>query len=306
MNKEVTVIRTPEIVAAEINSIKYQTRNIVLFNSIEIGRRLVEAKGMMDHGNFGDWLKSAVDYSQSTANNLMKIYDEYGSDQGALFGDNAKSQTLGNLTYSQAVALLGIPREEREAFVQENDVEALSVRKLQELVKEHELKLQAVEGKNKDLAEKAAQLNSRLKASDDQVADLKIKLSNAAEQAKNAQGDGAEALAKEKAELQRQLASAEVELKKLQDEANAPVTIETQIIEKVPEDILAELEALRSKEANYQKSAGALAFKMHFDALSSGFNELLSALRAIDDAETVEKYKGAVKKLLMAMEAKVE
>lgn len=215
MNKEVAVIRTPEIVAAEINSIKYQTRNIVLFNSIEIGRRLVEAKELIEHGAFGDWLKSAVDYSQSTANNLMKIYEEYGADQGALFGDNAKSQTLGILTYSQAVALLGIPREEREAFVQENDVEALSVRKLQELVKEHELKLQAAEGENQNLVEKAAQLNSRLKASDDQIADLKMKLSNAAEQAKNAKGDVAEALAKEKAGLQRQLASAESDLKKI-------------------------------------------------------------------------------------------
>lgn len=95
MNKEVTVIRTPDIVAAEINSIKNQTRNIVLFNSIEIGRRLVEAKGIMEHGNFGEWLKNAVDYSQSTANNLMKIYEEYGADQGALFGDNANSKRLG-------------------------------------------------------------------------------------------------------------------------------------------------------------------------------------------------------------------
>ena len=75
MNKEIVVIRTPEIVAAEINSIKYQTRNIVLFNSIEIGRRLVEAKELIEHGAFGDWLKSAVDYSQSNANNLMKIYE---------------------------------------------------------------------------------------------------------------------------------------------------------------------------------------------------------------------------------------
>lgn len=304
MNKEIVVIRTPEIVAAEINSIKNQTRNIVLFNSIEIGRRLVEAKGIMEHGNFGEWLKNAVDYSQSTANNLMKIYEEYGADQGALFGDNAKSQTLGNLTYSQAVALLGIPREEREAFVQENDVEALSVRKLQELVKEHELKLQAAESENQNLAEKAAQLNSRLKASDDQIADLKMKLSNAAEQAKNAKGDVAEALAKEKAGLQRQLASAESELKKLQAEAKAPVTIEAQVVEKVPEDILAELEELRSKEANYRKSAGALAFKMHFDAISSEFNALLSTLRSIDEVD-VQKYKAAVKKLLAAMEEKV-
>lgn len=304
MNKEIVVIRTPEIVAAEINSIKNQTRNIVLFNSIEIGRRLVEAKEIMEHGNFGEWLKNAVDYSQSTANNLMKIYEEYGADQGALFGDNAKSQTLGNLTYSQAVALLGIPREEREAFVQENDVEALSVRKLQELVKEHELKLQAAESENQNLAEKAAQLSSKLKASGDQIAELKMKLSTAAEQAKNAKGDVAEALAKEKAGLQRQLASAESELKKLQAEAKAPVTIEAQVVEKVPEDILAELEELRSKEANYRKSAGALAFKMHFDAISSEFNALLSTLRSIDEVD-VQKYKAAVKKLLAAMEEKV-
>ncbi|WP_177566640.1 hypothetical protein [uncultured Phascolarctobacterium sp.] len=107
-----------------------------------------------------------------------------------------------------------------------------------------------------------------------------------------------------KAELQRQLASAEAELKKLQAEAKAPVTIEAQVVEKVPEDILAELEELRSKEANYRKSAGALAFKMHFDAISSEFNALLSTLRSIDEVD-VQKYKAAVKKLLAAMEEKV-
>lgn len=305
MNQDVNVVRTPDIVAVEINSIKNQTRNIVLFNSIEIGQRLVEAKGMLEHGNFGDWLKNAVDYSQSTANNLMKIYEEYGADQGALFGNNANSQTLGNLTYSQAVALLGIPREEREAFVAEHDVEGMSVRKLQELVKEHELKLQTAEESNKELAEKTELLNSLLKKSDDQIEDLKLKLRNAKVKAQNANGEEAKTLAKEKEELQQQLSEAEAELKKLQDEVKAPVTIEAQIVEKVPENILAELEELRSKEANYKKSAGALAFKMHFDTISSEFNALLSTLRSIGDAETVEKYKGAVKKLLTAMEEKI-
>ena len=67
---DIEIIRTPEIVAAEINSIKEQTQNILLFNSIEIGRRLTEAKNMMEHGQFGKWLAEKVDYSQSTANNL--------------------------------------------------------------------------------------------------------------------------------------------------------------------------------------------------------------------------------------------
>jgi len=69
---------------------------------------------MVEHGQWGNWLKDSVDYSQSTANNLMRIFEEYGSNQIALFGNNANSQALGNLSYTQAVALLGIPAEDRE------------------------------------------------------------------------------------------------------------------------------------------------------------------------------------------------
>ncbi|MDF2790465.1 MAG: hypothetical protein K0S80_3566, partial [Neobacillus sp.] len=38
------LIRTPIMIATEINSIKEQTKKMLLVNSIEIGRRLVEAK----------------------------------------------------------------------------------------------------------------------------------------------------------------------------------------------------------------------------------------------------------------------
>jgi len=105
-DKNLSVDRTPQLIAIEINSIKEQTRKQVLFNSIEIGKRLAEAKIMLGHGEWGGWLKSYVDYSQSTANNLMRIFTDYGSSQITLFCDNAKSQALGNLSYTQAVALL--------------------------------------------------------------------------------------------------------------------------------------------------------------------------------------------------------
>src|SRR5690554_982024 len=99
-------VRSAVVIAAEINQIKDQTRKMVLFNAIEIGRRLVEAKQYVSHGEWGQWLQESVDFSQSTANNLMRIFEEYGSNQMALFGDNAKSEVLGNLSYTQAVALL--------------------------------------------------------------------------------------------------------------------------------------------------------------------------------------------------------
>ena len=61
-------------------------------------RRLVEAKGMVEHGQWGEWLEKSVDYSTRTAQNLMKIFEEYGADQIPLFGDNAKTQAIADLT----------------------------------------------------------------------------------------------------------------------------------------------------------------------------------------------------------------
>lgn len=57
---------------SEIRMITEQTKQVVLFNSIEIGRRLTEAKAMVKRGTWGTWLKERVDYSQRTANNFMK------------------------------------------------------------------------------------------------------------------------------------------------------------------------------------------------------------------------------------------
>lgn len=159
-----TLERTPTIIAAEINNIKDQTKKMLLFNSIEIGRRLTEAKTMVNHGEWGKWLEESVDYSQSTANNLMRIFDEYGANQLSLFDNNAKSQALGNLSYTQAVALLGLPREERDQFIEEHDLSSMSTRELQQTIKEKqelEEKLRDIETswiKDRKIAENAKRI----------------------------------------------------------------------------------------------------------------------------------------------------
>lgn len=128
--------KTPDILAAEIRTIKSQTGRMVLNASIEVGRRLTEAKAKLPHGSWGEYLKNEVDYSPSQAQNLMRVFREYGSDQQSLFGGEAKSQTFGHLTFSQAVILLKVPDEdEREKFVLEHDVEHMSVRELNEALK---------------------------------------------------------------------------------------------------------------------------------------------------------------------------
>lgn len=118
-----------ERLASEINMITAQTKQMLLFGTIEIGRRLVEAKKIVKHGQWSKWLKERVDYSQRTANNFMKIYEQYGES-----GLAEKSQTIANLSYTQALTLLEIPKEERERFVEENDPRDLTIRELKEKV----------------------------------------------------------------------------------------------------------------------------------------------------------------------------
>ena len=124
-------------VTTEIRTLHRQAQRMILGYAIEIGRRLTEAKEMLPHGQWGDWLKTEVEFSQSTAQNFMRIFAEYGDSQTSLFGD-AKSQTLGNLPYTHALKLLAVPAEEREEFVEEHHVDELSSRELEKLIRERD------------------------------------------------------------------------------------------------------------------------------------------------------------------------
>ena len=135
---EMTVTRTPELIAVEVRQLTAQAQRLVLGHAIEIGRRLTEAKAMLEHGQWTDWLKNQVKFSQSTANNMMRIFDAYGAAQMGLFGPEANSETFGNLSPSKALALLAVPEFEREEFAQAVDAEHISVRELKAAIKERD------------------------------------------------------------------------------------------------------------------------------------------------------------------------
>ena len=141
---EIITARDIEIVTAEIVTIKRQAQQVLITAAIEIGRRLTEAKTMVPYGEWGKYLEERVEYSQSTANNLMKIYKEYGTGQDSLFDSFANSQAFANLNYTQALALLSVPAEDREAFAVENDVASKSTREIQELIRQRDESRQAL------------------------------------------------------------------------------------------------------------------------------------------------------------------
>lgn len=130
------------VITEEIIGLKNQARTTFVAYACEIGKRLYEAKNKLNHGEWGAWLKEKVDFSQSTANNYMNLYDEYGDGSAILLGMGANSQAFANLDYSKAIKLLALPKEEREEFVVENDIENKSVRETDKLIKEHKKALE--------------------------------------------------------------------------------------------------------------------------------------------------------------------
>lgn len=142
--------RDINVITMEIKTLHRQAQQVVLGYAIEIGRRLREAKEQLPHGKWGEWLKAEVEFSQSTANNFMRIFEEYGARQISLFGGEANSQTLGNLPYTKALALLAIPEDEREEFAEANKVEDLSSRELDRLIRERDEAKAEAERKEQD------------------------------------------------------------------------------------------------------------------------------------------------------------
>ncbi|KJR44243.1 Protein export cytoplasm protein SecA ATPase RNA helicase [Desulfosporosinus sp. I2] len=103
-----------------------------------------EAKDLLLYGEWGKWLKESVSYSQRTADRLMQLCEEYGTKLIASPDSegNLNSSLVTNLTYTQALILLGIPEEEREEFIAEHDVKSMNKLELQQAVKDRDLAIQ--------------------------------------------------------------------------------------------------------------------------------------------------------------------
>ena len=123
MSNEVT--RTAAQVAADINAVKSHASAIYRAaldvgkrSCIEIGRLLLEAKGLVPHGDWGKWLSENVDYSESTANNLMRCFKEFGDEQIDLFTGVSDADFFSVLNQSQMLEVIALPKEQRRDFVE--------------------------------------------------------------------------------------------------------------------------------------------------------------------------------------------
>ena len=321
----VEIKRDLNTVENEIITLRNQAQQQALIYAVEIGRRLTEAKSLVPHGGWADWLENKVEFKQRTANNFMKIYEEYGNGQLNLFSDNSNSQPVANLNYTQLVMLLALPKDERDSFVEENDVENMTKRELEKAVKERkeaieraeaaELKAEQYEiekAKAHRCEQEAAISSQKVKELKQQLDEIKVKYEKAQSSEKEAK-DKLKKL-KENPEIPQEIidkANAEAQAKLSEQVAkelkNKTEEINNQLSEMKKEYESATLEAQKAKERISElekkiklQNPNVENFKRLFEQAQNDIKSLFNAISKIQDEEPhlAESFKAATSALL--------
>lgn len=315
MNRDIIEVRDSAVIASEINYIKRRTCEQVLSASVEIGRLLCEAKDTVPVGEWMDWLADNVAYSQSTANNLMALYREYGEQAQIGFFEDNRLEIFGDLSPSQAVALLPLPYAERKAYVETHDMSETSVRDIQEEIKARKKAEEALEKARDELD--GAKVD--IEALENDVAALKEEL-EAAKAAAPAQvdidGEREKIRSEVEAEYKKKIDAAEKKLKKAKEDAEKAEAAKdaaergaearaeaakAEAVKEAEEKVAGELTALREKAAALEKTAATAAdaavqkFGVHFDLWQREGVTLIDILGEIGDEDVRSKCAAGIK-----------
>jgi predicted nucleic acid-binding Zn-ribbon protein len=262
--------------AGEERSITTITDEIIFYKGvggqavIEIGKRLMEAKAQLKHGEWLPWLSEKVEFSETSAQNFMRVAREYGN-----------TQLVGDLGVSKALALLALPASERENFAsekhlangEEKSVAEMSKRELEEAVRQQKIAeaerneaRRALEAQRKETEEANAKVQAAQDAADAARAEVE-----------NAQGTALAA--------QERAAELERELKALREQ---PVDVAVQTVDASKEQIAAAVaEAKKDAEAEKTEALGKKAeeLKKAKDELKKAKAEMAAAAEALKKAE---------------------
>jgi hypothetical protein len=320
--------------AVKIQTLQRQAQGILTYCIVEIGQELLEVKAKTEHGAWGQWLEDQVGFSQSTAENYMKIAKEFGDSQTSLFGTE-KSETIMSLPYTKVLKLLALPESERDDFLEENDVEAMSTRELEQAIRERdEAKTAYLDEKehSRMLAEKTEQAIQEAKAAREQAqqlwADLKALENRPMEVAVQAptkemleeiRAAEEKKFQEEREALEKRVQKAEAKAKKQEKKAKALQDAANQATEAARAELQKDMESAREaqKTAEAEKAAAeeraaeaekklkltntdTAAFQIYFQTVQENFNRMLGVIQKSQPAQA-EKYKKAVKALITSI-----
>ena len=99
------------------------TENVTL-NMLQLGRVFIQAKELVQHGQWEKWVRDNSGMSERQAQTLMQAYRRFG-----------ERPAFQGLEKSKLFKMLALPDGTEEQFVQEHDVAAMSSREIEAAVR---------------------------------------------------------------------------------------------------------------------------------------------------------------------------
>lgn len=217
---------------------------------IEIGKRLLEAKAQLGHGEWLPWLREKVDISERSAQNFMRLAREY-----------SKSADIADLGASKALALLALPETERAEFAAETHT-VNGVKKTASEMTARELR-EAIQARDRALLE-AREADARAKSAEES----RVKMEADMRQLKELQQRAREA----EEEKGRQLQAAEAELQALR---SRPVEVAVETRDAAPE----QLASAREEGARQAREEAAKAHRRELEEAERQARDNVKKLR---------------------------
>lgn len=272
--------RTIETITDEILDAKRAGGEAIL----TIGRCLIEAKDMLSHGEWLPWLNEQVELSERTAQKFMKLAREWSN-----------PSALADLGATKVLMLLALPKDERDNFVEDNNIVDMTTRQLEQAIKDRDEARKAAEEAKADaataeqarakMAEDMALLNARLAGTredkelaeqatarlEQELAELKAKPVEVAVETVTDPADIEKARAEAVAEMQDKLDKAKAAKAKAAEKQKAAEEARDQYLSRVEE-----LEKrLKRAEMGGDKEVA------QFEALANQIKLLLNPMRGI-------------------------
>lgn len=165
--KELSTIETEQPTTTEEKTLPQLETEIkehltkIAINYIEVGNRLIKAKELVEHGQWQKWLENNFQLKRQSAQNLMNIAKRF----------REKYQSIGNLNYTQMIAMLALPEGQEEDFIEQKitngtPVENMSIRNLKTEIEQwnttHKEPKKKKSSTNKNTIEAEATISSNL------------------------------------------------------------------------------------------------------------------------------------------------
>ena len=245
--------KSTEQLTAEANTFYRQAEQLAGMSAMmlaETGRRLAEVKNRIPHGEFKKWCEENLEFSYRKAARTMQLAEKM-DDENSLF---SKVPTLATIGISRVWALLAAPEEVAAEVVENNDVESMKVRELQDEL----AKVKA----EKEAAEHKAEMSDR--SNDDirkELASMQRKLSETVSEEEFAEMQAAaqaqkEDLTKELSEAKAEAADIQMKLDKAKEDLKKQKAKQKELEAARDEEVK---KAIEGKTAEIEEQAAARA-----------------------------------------------